>query len=294
MSRTVTLSAMPTAATQYPKAVGAMLPVFGKPSRVAPDASVPETVLRVENLRVDRDRLLDYCHTTGTQCGAPLPLTYLFVLQFPLAMELMVAGGFPFAAVGSVHAENRIERLRQIGVDEPLTIETHAENLREHRKGLLIDVISKFFVGRELVAVQTGTFLKQQRTSLSDTPRGPAPKDTTPPPPDRVVAVDLSLIRKYAAASGDRNPIHMADLSAKLFGFPKAIAHGMWSAAAAIANVEAQLPDAVVYQVRFGKPILLPAKVNLYTAKSDDGYTVSILNRRKGYPHLTGTLTPSA
>ena len=292
MSRTVTLPAMPSAATQYPKAVGALLPVFGKPSRVSPDTTVPDTVLRVENIRVDRDRLLDYCHTTGCQYGAELPLTYLFVLQFPLAMELMVAGGFPFAAVGAVHAENRIERMRAIGVDEPLTITTHAENLREHRKGLLIDVISEFFVGRELVAVQTGTFLKQQRTSLSDTPRGPAPKETTPPPPDRILTVHLPLIRKYAAASGDRNPIHMADLSAKMFGFPKAIAHGMWSAATAISNVEAQLPDAVVYNVRFGKPILLPAKVNLYTEKSGDGYTVSILNRRKGYPHLTGTLTP--
>lgn len=293
MTKTVTLTGLPSASTQYPKAVGAMLPVFGKPSRVAADAQVPDTVYRIENLRVDRDRLREYCRTTGTQFGADLPLTYLFVLQFPLAMELMVSAEFPFAAVGSVHAENRIERFRRIGVDEPLTIATRAENLREHRKGMLVDVISEFFVGRELVAVQTGTFLKQQRTSLSDEPRGPAPKETAPPPPDRVVSVDLGLIRRYAAASGDRNPIHMADLSARLFGFSRAIAHGMWSAATAIANLEAQLPGGVVYTVRFGKPILLPAKVNLYTAKNDDcGYTVSILNRKKGYPHLTGTLTP--
>lgn len=291
MTKTITLTELPTAATQYPKAVGAMLPVVGKPARVAADAAVPDTVYRLDNITVDRDRLRDYCRTTGVQYGADLPLTYLFVLQFPLAMETMVARDFPFGAIGAVHAENTIERFRQIRVDEPLTIETHAENLREHRKGMLIDVISEFFVGRELVARQTGTFLKQQRTSLSGEERGPAPKDTTPPPPDRVLSVDLPLIREYAAASGDRNPIHMANFSAKLFGFSQAIAHGMWSAAAAIANVEAQLPAAVVYTVRFGKPMLLPAKVNLYTAKNDDGYTVSILHRRKGYPYLTGTLT---
>ncbi len=291
MTKTVTLTELPTAATQYPKAVGAMLPVIGKPARVAANAVVPDTVYRLENIRVDRERLQDYCRATGVQYGTDLPLTYLFVLQFPLAMETMVAPGFPFGAIGSVHAENTIERFRQIRVDEPLTIATHAENLREHRKGMLIDVISEFFVGRELVARQTGTFLKQQRTSLSGEERGPAPKDTTPPPPDRVLSVDLALIREYAAASGDRNPIHMANISAKLFGFSQAIAHGMWSAAAAIANVEAQLPAAVDYTVRFGKPVLLPAKLNLYTAKNDDGFTVSILNRRKGYPHLTGTLT---
>ncbi|MFT4087739.1 MAG: MaoC/PaaZ C-terminal domain-containing protein [Gordonia sp. (in: high G+C Gram-positive bacteria)] len=303
MSKTVTLHELPGPGTIYPKAVGAMVPIFGKPARVAADAVVPDTVYRIEDVRVDTDKLLAYCHTTGSQFGSEVPLTYLFVLQFPLAMANMVASDFPFGAIGSVHFENKIERLRPIGVDEPLTIETHAENLREHRKGMLIDVISEFYVGRELVAVQTGTFLKQQRTSLSDGERGPAPKSKTPPPPNRVATVNLDLIRRYAAASGDRNPIHMSNVSAKAFGFSQAIAHGMWSAATAIANVEAQAPGAVVYSVRFGKPILLPAKVNLYTReladagsetsgsnRSDHGFEVSILNRRKGYPHLQGTL----
>ncbi|MFT3716655.1 MAG: MaoC/PaaZ C-terminal domain-containing protein [Gordonia sp. (in: high G+C Gram-positive bacteria)] len=306
MAKTVTLSHAPSPATLYPKAVGAMLPVIGKPAKVSPSATVPDTVYRLENVRADQDKLQEYCRTTGCQYGATLPLNYLFVLQFPLAMELMVDPAFPFGAVGSVHFENKIERLREIGSDEPLTIETHAENLREHRKGLLIDVISEFRVGRELVAVQTGTFLKQQRTSLSDEERGPAPVAKTPPPPDRVVSVNLHLIREYAAASGDRNPIHMANLSAKAFGFPKAIAHGMWTAATAVANIEAQLPGGVVYSVRFGTPILLPAKVNLYTERTEadgparsapgarDGFAVSVLDRKKGFPHLTGTLTPRA
>ena len=43
---------------------------------------------------------------------------------------------------------------------------------------------------------------------------------------------------------------------AKLFGFPTAIAHGMFSAAAVLANIEGQLPDAVKYSVKFGKPVL--------------------------------------
>lgn len=292
MSKTVTLKSLPGAGQIYPKAVSAMLPVIGKPARIGADASLPDTVYRIENLRVDQDRLHEYCRTTGLQFGSQVPLTYLFVLQFPLAMTVMVAPDFPFGAVGAVHFENRIERFRAIGVDEPLTVSTHAENLREHRKGMLVDVISEFYVGRELVAVQTGTFLKQQRTGLSDAERGPKPKDTAPPPPDRVVGVDLGLIRQYANASGDRNPIHMADLTAKAFGFSRAIAHGMWSAAAVLANVEAQLPESVVYAVRFGKPILLPAKVNMYTEAVDGGYDLSILNRRKGYPHLTATTRP--
>ena len=292
MTKTVTLTSLPGAGQLYPKAVAAMLPVVGKPARISPTATLPDTVYRIENLQIEQSQLKEYCRTTGLQFGTTVPLPYLFVLQFPLAMSIMVSSDFPFGAVGSVHLENRIERFRAIGVDEPLTISAHSENLREHRKGMVVDVVSEFRVGRELVAVQTATFLKQQRTSLSDGERGPAPKDTTPPPPGRVLAVDLGLIRQYANASGDRNPIHMADLTAKAFGFPRAIAHGMWSAAALLDNVEAQLPEAVVYTVRFGKPVLLPAKVNTYTTRVDGGFDVSMLNRKKGYPHVTGTIRP--
>ncbi|MDY6811413.1 hypothetical protein GIY30_11480 [Gordonia sp. HNM0687] len=291
MAKTITLSSAPGTAEVYSKAVGAMLPVVGKPATVRADAVIPERTYRMENIRVDPDRLHAYTRVTGQRFGSTLPITYPFVLQFPLAMKVMTDGDFPFGAVGSVHLENTIHRLRPIGVDEPLTIDTHAENLREHRKGLLIDMISEIRVGTELVTTQTATFLKQQRTSLSDEPRGPEPKQYAPPPPDSILSVDLGRIRQYAEASGDRNPIHMGNLTAKAFGFPKAIAHGMWSAAAAVANVEAQLPDDVTYTVRFGKPILLPAKVNLYTRRIDGAgaFDISVLDRRKGAPHLTAT-----
>ncbi|MDL9935136.1 MaoC/PaaZ C-terminal domain-containing protein [Gordonia sp. ABSL1-1] len=289
MAKTITLAAAPTTAELYSKAVGGLLPVIGKPAKVAVDATVPDTAYRLTDVHVDPDALQAYCRATGQRFGATLPITYPFVLQFPLVMKLMTSAEFPFGAVGSVHMTNTVERTRPIGVDEPLTIVTRAENLREHRKGLLIDAVSEISVGNELVTTQVATFLKQQRTSLSDEPRGPEPKASTPPPPDSILTVDLGRIRQYAAASGDRNPIHMGNLPAKAFGFPKAIAHGMWSAAAAVANVEAQLPDAVTYSVRFGKPILLPAKVNLYTTRADGGFDISILDRRKGFPHLTAT-----
>ncbi|UPW08900.1 hypothetical protein M1C59_23205 [Gordonia terrae] len=290
MAKTITLPAAPGTAELYGKAVTALLPGIGKPPRVPADAVAPDTRYRLDGVRVDSAALQAYCHATGQRFGDTLPLTFPFVLQFPVTMKLMTSDEFPFGAVGSVHMTNTIERKRPIEAGEPLDIVTHAENLREHRKGILIDVVSEISVGSELVTTQTATFLKQQRTSLSDEPRGPEPKSKTPPP-DAILAVDLKRIRKYAAASGDRNPIHMGNLPAKAFGFPRAIAHGMWSAAAAIANVEAQLPDAVTYDVRFGKPILLPAKVNLYTRRIDGkgNFDIAIRDRRKGFPHLTAT-----
>ena len=302
MSKTITLSGPPSTADTYTKAVTSLLPVIGKPAKVRADTTIPDRRYRLENVRVDPEKLQAYTRVTGQRFGATLPITYPFVLQFPLSMKVMTDADFSFGAVGSVHLENTIRRVRPIGIDEPLTIETQAGNLREHRKGLLVDMVSTISVGNELVTTQVATFLKQQRTSLSDEPRGPVPREQAPPPPDSVLSTDLAKIREYGGAAGDRNPIHMSNVSAKAFGFPRAIAHGMWSAAAAVANVESQLPDEVSYSVKFGKPILLPAKVNLYVHRIDGptaagahgmspsgNFDISILNRRKGYPHMTGT-----
>ncbi|HEY9315929.1 MaoC/PaaZ C-terminal domain-containing protein [Williamsia sp.] len=290
MPNTVILDDFPATGDIYLRAVTAMLPVVGKSGRVPADAVLPDRTLRLQDVKVDLDQLRDYCASTGQQYGDTLPLTFPFVLQFPLVMKLLVTKDFPLTAIGSVHMENTIERFRPINVREPLTIETHAENLREHRKGMLVDVISEFSVGNELVTRQTATFLSQQRTSLSDEPRPPAPLDHRPPPPDATLVANLGLIRKYAAASGDRNPIHTGNLSAKAFGFPRAIAHGMWTAARVVANTESQLGDKVTYNVKFGKPLILPAKVNVYSKRVEGGFDLSVLNPKKGYPHLTATL----
>ena len=67
------------------------------------------------------------------------------------------------------------------------------------------------------------------------------------------------LGRRYAAVSGDHNPIHLHAWSAKPFGFPRAIAHGMWTKARCLAAL--RLPDAFEVVVKFKKPILLPSKV---------------------------------
>ncbi|MGQ4619185.1 MaoC/PaaZ C-terminal domain-containing protein [Nocardia sp. R7R-8] len=252
--------------------------------------TLPDRAVRVEGLRVDSDRLAAYCRATGLRFGDALPLTYPFILTFPLAMQLVVARDFPFVAVGAVHAQNVIERTREISVSEPLDIRTHIENLREHPKGLLVDAISDVKVGREQVWHQVTTFLHQQRTSLSGGPK-PEPKpEEVPPPPLRTLRVDQPTITRYAAASGDHNPIHISTLGAKAFGFSRSIAHGMWSAATILAAVEGRIPDQTTYSVKFGKPILLPSTVNLYADQAEGGWDLALLHPKKGYLHLTATL----
>jgi acyl dehydratase len=252
--------------------------------------SLPTRTLNVDELPIDRANVAEYASVTGLRYGDAVPLTYPFALTFPTVMSLVTGFDFPFAAMGSVHIENHITQYRPIKVTDTVNIEVHAENLREHRKGLLVDLVSDVSVGNEVAWHQVTTFLHQQRTSLSDEPKPPPAKQAKLPAPKAIVRISPGQIRRYASIGGDHNPIHTNPVGAKLFGFPTVIAHGMFSAAAVLANLEAALPDAVTYSVRFGKPVLLPASAGLYVNQVQDGWDLSLRNIAKGYPHLTGTL----
>jgi hypothetical protein len=251
---------------------------------------LPERAPAVAELAIDRANVAAYAATTGLRYGENVPLTYPFVLTFPTVMSLLAAFDFPFPALGAVHVENHITAYRPIAVTDAVAVQVHAENLREHRKGLLVDFISTVTVGSDPAWQQVSTFLHQQRTSLSGEPKpepGPQPKL---PAPNGILRITGGRIRRYAAVSGDRNPIHTSALGARLFGFPGAIAHGMFSAAAVLSNVEGQLPDAVGYSVKFGKPVVLPAAPGVFVHRVSGGWDIALRNLAKGYPHLTATL----
>ena len=110
----------------------------------------------------------------------------------------------------------------------------------------------------------------------------PAPEAPKPPP----------RRGRYAGVSGDRNPIHMSPLGGKAFGFPSSIAHGAWTAAAILRVLEGHIPDAVVYHVRFGRPVVLPAKIGLFVTRTDESTEIVARDLKKGFPHVTATVTP--
>jgi acyl dehydratase len=252
--------------------------------------TLPDRTIRVDELAIDRANVAAYAAVTGLTYGDTVPLTYPFALTFPSVMALVTGFDFPFAAMGSVHTENHITQYRPIAITDTVGVAVHADNLREHRKGLLVDVVTDLNVGNDTAWRQVTTFLHQQRTSLSDEPKPPPVKQPKLPPPNAVLKITPGQIRRYASVGGDHNPIHTSPLGAKLFGFPTVIAHGMFSAAAVLANIEGALPDAVSYSVRFGKPMLLPASPGLYVTPVSGGWDLALRNVAKGYPYLTGSV----
>ncbi|TQF69166.1 dehydratase [Rhodococcus spelaei] len=293
--RVIELDRQPSTLDIYARAALGSLPVVGKSGG---RRSLPEQTLALKGLRVDTDNLAAYTRVCGLRFGDTLPITYPFTLVFPTVMKLMVSAEFPFPAIGSVHTDNVIEQLRPISASEPLDLKVHAENLRAHPKGTQVDLVSEINVGRELVWRQVSSFLKMHPTGAPREEKAPRTEET-PPQPMRTLRVDQKTISKYAAVSGDRNPIHVSSLGAKAFGFPRTIAHGMWSAAAVLGAVEGRVADSVTYRVKFGKPVVLPATVNVYADEvtgdsasgvGGSGWDLAMRNPKKGYPHLTATL----
>ncbi|MEO3758984.1 MaoC/PaaZ C-terminal domain-containing protein [Mycobacterium sp. B14F4] len=254
--------------------------------------TLPERTLTVEDLSIDPDNVAAYAAVTGLRFGDTVPLTYPFALTFPTLMSLVTGFDFPFAAMGSVHIENHIIQYRPIAVTDTVSARVRAENLREHRRGLLVDIVTDISVGNEKAWHQVTTFLHQQRTSLSDEPKPPPQKPPKLGPPNAILRITPGQIRRYASVGGDHNPIHTNSVAAKLFGFPSVIAHGMFSAAAVLANIEGQLPDSVKYSVKFAKPVVLPASAGLYVNRSSaGGWELMLRDMKKREPHLIGTVT---
>lgn len=265
-------------------------------------SSLPDVELRLEGVEVDRERLADYCEVCGFTLRESLPATYLHILAFPLQMKLMASGEFPFPLLGLVHLDNSITRHRAIGAGESLDLAARAEDLRPHPKGKAFTLVAEASVDGELVWEERGTILRRGGSN-PDAVRDPRP---APVPEDATLTTQWKLGddlgRRYAGVSGDRNPIHMHAVSAKAFGFPRAIAHGMWSQARCLAQLESRTPDAVRTDASFGKPLLLPAKVGLALDEREGGEIGFALRdarvRSKGdepsapTEHLLGVIRP--
>jgi acyl dehydratase len=242
----------------YLKAAVGALPGAGRlPFVPGGGGSLPDLEQRADGLRAGLPQVAEYSRVCGFRLRNELPPTYPHVLAFPLHMRLMTDGSFPFSPVGLVHVENRIEVRRPLRLGEALDVRVRPKAVDERSFALLSEV----WAGGELAWAEESTMLRPGGGSRT---RRDSHDPATAPVAEWQLPGDLG--RRYAAVSGDRNPIHMHRLTAKAFGFPRAIAHGMWTKARCLAAVEPSLPDAYEVAVRFRKPILLPGRVTFERA----------------------------
>ena len=86
--------------------------------------------------------------------------------------------------------------------------------------------------------------------------------------PTKVFYLDRGLLKAYADASGDQNPIHQSEEFALSVGLPNVIAHGMLTMALVgkfITDWAGGSANVKEFSARFIKPVIVPAgeKVDL-------------------------------
>ena len=260
-------------------------------------STLPQLTLTRHDVPVERAHVAAYSRVCGFGVKETLPLTYPHMLAFPLHMTLMTDGRFPFPAIGLVHIANSITSHRPISASERLQVTVRPQDLRAHAKGRAFDIVTDVHAGGELVWEETSTFLRRGRPNQDAADPGPTFEDVESSGTSWKLAGDLG--RRYASVSGDHNPIHLYGLSAKAFGFPRQIAHGMWSKARCLAALDGRLPDATTVDVAFKKPILLPGRVAFGSRPTSDAagrmpnYAFSLTDPKTGAPHLLGRTAAS-
>ena len=287
-----TLERPPSILPLYARAAAPMIPGASLlPFIPGGGGEIPELDLKLEGVVADPADVAAYAKVCGFALRDSLPVTYPHVLAFPLQMAVMADGGFPFGAVGLVHVENRIEQHRRVGIGEEMAIRVRPTKLAPHPKGQTFSLLTEVTIEGVKVWESASTMLRRGKGDAKASREAFAalPADA-PAGAEWKLGGDLG--RRYAGVSGDRNPIHMHSLTAKPLGFPGAIAHGMWTKARCLAALDSRLPDAFAVDVRFRKPILLPARVEFASAGEGEEIAFDVRDAKRQTPHLDGRVTP--
>jgi acyl dehydratase len=287
---TKTLESSPSILPLYARAALPMVPGASLlPFVPGGGGEIPDGLdLELAGVTASAEDVAAYAKVCGFALRDTLPPTYPHMLAFPLHMAVMSDGSFPFGAVGLVHVENSIAQKRPIGIHEEMTIRVRPTKLQPHPKGKTFSLETEVLVDGSVVWESTSTMLR--RGKGDEKAKGRKGFETLDPaaPASAEWKLPGDLGRRYAGVSGDRNPIHMHSLTAKPLGFPGAIAHGMWTKARALAQLESKLPQSFEVEVRFRKPVLLPARVLFAEENKGKEILFAVRDARKGTPHLDG------
>lgn len=282
---------LPKIHTTYANVIKSLIPIGDNKA-----TTLPESVYQVDSLAIDEHNLKEYRKICGFINDGRVPPTYFAVLSQTLQMNMMAKPDFPFAMLGLVHIENSVTQHRIIYDSETVALTVRLDNLKAHDKGQQFDFITTVTIDDELVWEGVSTYLSRQKKTAEERARA---KSIEEPQPRleadenhwaELINIPEDIGRRYAFVSGDFNLIHLHPLSARAFGFPRAIAHGMWSKAASIAQFH-DLPKAYRVDVSFKTPIFLPSKIDFVARAETDGRQFALYAAGTDKPHLLGRIT---
>lgn len=249
---------------------------------------LPALSTEINHLRIRQDDLRAYRALCGFTDNSVLPATYLHMLSFPLSLNLLIQQDFPMKAMGQVHLRNQISVLEEFDLRASISMKATIGNSELTSRGVEWDIDVSAVVDNQLVWSSTSTYLNRCKTGIAAVRH----KEILPQGNTQDWTVEADIGRRYAKVSADYNPIHLSDITAKLFGFKQAIAHGMWSKARCLAALEDRLPNSgYSVDVAFHRPLFLPSEVVFNSCVNQQGESFSLHNKNSGVLHLLGQIS---
>ncbi len=282
---------------QYLRAIGRAGRAQGAMSPATEQALGPIQILW-PGRRLEPSVVTRYREVCGYGPGEAVPSSFMETLFQGLMVEVVLSPSFPFSPFGVIHLGQVMEQLRSVAPDAVLDLECKLAGVRQTRRGFEMEIDMLATQDDEPVWRGRAELISRGKATRSGKTRAPKPPPVEEPAgwsdPD-TLEVAGHTGRRYAAVSGDYNPFHLYGVLAKLFGFPKPIAHGMWTLARALAWLEAgldELPEAHRVEASFKKPLLMPGAVTLRQRALGDGEgrAFEVRHARKDHPHLVGTV----
>jgi len=251
------------------------------------------SIVKEQTIDVDAAWLRAYRASVGAVDDGVLPPAAPQVLASPLHTAILGDARFPLPALGMVHVDNRIDELVAIPATARLHVRATVEGHKRHERGVTFEIVTTVHVEGTLAWTSTMTALVRTKAAAAEKKAKP-PRETSTSTTlsSSVVRVPADQGRRYARVSGDANPIHLTAVTAKAFGFPRAIAHGMWTLARTLGEVDDALPARPRrIDVRFVRPVLLPSAIVVEARASAAGVSLLVAPERAGAPHVVGSVT---
>jgi hypothetical protein len=268
-----------------PSMVGNYIRVIaGKKPYLAPaDAPLGRVEFEVATVRLRSGHIARYREVCGIPDSEYLPHAFPHVLAMPLHMHIFTAPSFPVKVLGLIHLRNTIRCFKPVPVTSVLRVTADWETMRETSVGQEYDLITRAYVGNELMWEEISTMLAYRATP-GQRPvierAGAADEKTT-------IAVGADTGRRYSRVSGDFNPIHLSARTASWFGFKQAVAHGMWSMSRSLGAGAKYLPtEPLQIDTQFKLPLYLPSEVIFRAVKKDAGVDLNLSSGKGDRMHL--------
>ena len=249
---------------------------------------------RQAELASNPQRLLRYRQLCQLAPANQLPPCWLSILSFPLQLSLLTDPALPLPAMGLLHIRNQIRQWRPLPITAKWQLQATLDTPQVHARGVLLTVNTLVYLQNELCWQQQAEYLYRTSpiTTTAVIPTASPAEPTLSLPELAQLRLTPALSRRYGWLSGDLNPIHLSALSARCFGLPAALAHGMHLKALILARFAPTI-EAYQVDVNFSRPFYLPGQAQLTSALLDNGQQpFRLMQGAQQKPVLSGDILP--